>query len=104
VALAECCLSSAYGCHIDLNITTDDILSLLFGEGPSRIIVSIDAQREGEFQDYLNAHLAEHFSPIGRVTTADVLQIVLGDQTLIRVERSVLADHFNGLCEILHRL
>ncbi len=97
VALAECCLSSGLACQIDLNITTDDLICLLFGEAPSRIIVSIDRQREAEFQDYLSNNLNGHFHPIGFVTEDQDFIVSVAGQNILRVELAQMSEQFYSL-------
>jgi phosphoribosylformylglycinamidine synthase len=97
VALAECCLSSGLACQIDLNITTDDLVCLLFGEAPSRIIVSIDRQREEEFQTYLSDQLDGHFHPIGFVREDQDFVLSVGGQNIVRVELAQMKEQFYSL-------
>jgi phosphoribosylformylglycinamidine synthase len=97
VALAECCLSSGLACQIDLNITTDDLGCLLFGEAPSRIIVSIDRQREEEFQTYLSDNLDGHFHPIGFVTEDQDFVLSVAGQNIVRVELAQMKEQFYSL-------
>ena len=53
IALAECCILSAKGATIELekDLNRDD--NLLFAEGGSRIIFSIDKMKEKEWLNYL---------------------------------------------------
>ena len=53
IALAECCILSSKGAMITLNKDHDRDDNLLFGEGGSRIIFTIDKIKEKEWLDYL---------------------------------------------------
>lgn len=97
VTLAECCLSSGLGCLVDLNTNNDDLVCLLFGEAPSRIIVSIDPKREREFQDYLASNLAGHFSLLGMVRTDKDFIVSLGGQNILQMEIAQMAEQFYSL-------
>ncbi len=44
-----------------------------FGEGQSRIVVSIRPERQGSFQEFLDHHEYQHVCKLGRVTNGDVL-------------------------------
>ena len=56
IALAECCILSSKGASIkiDKDLNRDD--NLLFAEGGSRIIFSIDKTKEKEWLNYLKTN------------------------------------------------
>ncbi|MCS6959882.1 MAG: phosphoribosylformylglycinamidine synthase subunit PurL [Pseudanabaenaceae cyanobacterium SKYGB_i_bin29] len=91
VALAECCLTGSLGCTIDLSILPLSLssLSLLFGESPSRIIVSVSPDQEDELINHVQAHLAGHFYRLGTVAEHDrfVVQNLL-DVSLPQMQES----------------
>lgn len=97
VTLAECCLSSALSCTIDLSVISSgqSILSLLFGESPSRIVVSIAPDRELEFCRYLTETIGGHFYKIGLVTTEKNLIIRSNNKDLLVLPRSAMAKEYN---------
>jgi phosphoribosylformylglycinamidine synthase len=86
VALAECCVTGRgepVGCEVSLAATgrTDEVL---FGEGPSRVVVSVDAGRAREFE----ALMAESAIPwrwIG-TTGGPGLRIGIDGSTVIDVD------------------
>ena len=53
IALAECCILSSKGANIDLKQDHNRYDNLLFAEGGSRIIFSIDKYKEKEWFNYL---------------------------------------------------
>ena len=53
IALAECCILSQKGATIQLQKDHNRDDNLLFAEGGSRIIFSIDQTKEKEWHDYL---------------------------------------------------
>jgi phosphoribosylformylglycinamidine synthase len=85
VALAEACVTgkALLGCEVTLPAggRHDQVL---FGEGPSRIIVSVEAQRTREFE----ALMAESAIPwrwIG-TTGGDRMRVRVGTETVVNVE------------------
>jgi phosphoribosylformylglycinamidine synthase len=85
VALAEACVTgkTPVGCEVTLagGARLDQVL---FGEGPSRIVVSVDAERAREFE----ALMAESAIPwrwIG-TTGGDRLRLRVGAETVVTVE------------------
>ena len=83
VALAECCFSSNGRRHVgaEIELTSNDLSSrsMLFGETPSRIIISFDPERLERVRELAGDCPLE---VIGRVG-GDVLQIAVnGDQII----------------------
>jgi phosphoribosylformylglycinamidine synthase len=99
VTLAECCLSSALSCTINLSLITEEqsMLSLLFGESPSRIVVSVAPGGESEFCLYLREQLNDRFYKIGLVNESQDLVIYWQDQKLIETSRPQMAAEYNSL-------
>ena len=90
VALAESCITgpAPVGCEATLSATTRADLDL-FGEGPSRVVVGVEAARAREFE----ALMAESAIPwrwIGS-TGGDRLVIRVGTDTLVDVDAGQLA-------------
>ncbi len=86
VAVAECCFSSHRRAAIGarLSLTTDGIVSptcLLFGETPSRIVVTIAPDQMKEFEKMAAAY-GVPFQAIGRVGGSD-LQISIDGRLMI---------------------
>ncbi len=83
VAIAECCFSSlghqAIGAEIDLTSNRLSSESLLFGETPSRVVISFSAAKRGDVGQFLDDTA---FAVIGRVG-GDRLRIVRGADSLI---------------------
>jgi phosphoribosylformylglycinamidine (FGAM) synthase-like enzyme len=73
VAIAESCITSELAAQIEIplaeNQSTDSqaILKLLFGEGASRILVSVRPGDQLAWEAYLNQHLANNWQLLGRV-------------------------------------
>jgi phosphoribosylformylglycinamidine synthase len=83
VALAEACVTGTerVGCAVRLPITDRRADLTLFGEGPSRVVVTVDASRAAGFE----ALMAESAIPWGWIGTTggERLGITLGTETLI---------------------
>ncbi|MGF1576263.1 MAG: phosphoribosylformylglycinamidine synthase subunit PurL [Cyanophyceae cyanobacterium] len=72
IALAECCLSaqaggSKLGAEIQLPQSSTPLDQQLFGEGGSRIVVSVDPEHQQTWQDYLQQTLPGQWSRLGHV-------------------------------------
>ena len=100
VALAECCILSSKGATIELqkDFNRDD--NLLFGEGGSRIIFSIDKMKEKEWLDYLNKiqienHTNIYLKKIGYVSSEN-FKIKIQDKNICNIRVEELAEKFNN--------
>ncbi|MFK8184626.1 MAG: phosphoribosylformylglycinamidine synthase subunit PurL [Phormidesmis sp.] len=92
VAIAEACIGGNKGTEITLNSHSPRLDNLLFGEGGSRILVSVDPAHQAAWESYCQANLSEH-ARLGEVgTTGGSLVINSGGQTLIDVTVESLAD------------
>ena len=56
IALAECCILSSKGASIEIDKDINRVDNLLFAEGGSRIIFSIDQTKEKEWFNYLKTN------------------------------------------------
>jgi phosphoribosylformylglycinamidine synthase len=56
IALVECCLSGGMGAQIELPADDIRLDAVLFGETPSRVVVSCSPQRASRLQDLAKAH------------------------------------------------
>jgi phosphoribosylformylglycinamidine synthase len=95
IALAECCISGGLGAQIHLGLTSDQTQQrwdrLLFGEGGARIVVSIAAAAQTQWEAYLRAELPDHWQALGQVQ-GDSLQLVSAEgQPLIQARVADLA-------------
>ncbi len=100
IALAECCILSSKGATIELNkeINRDD--NLLFAEGGSRIIFSIDKMKEKEWLNYLkknkiNSKSSIYVKKIGYVSS-EILQIKIQDKNICNIRVEELTEKFNN--------
>ena len=100
IALAECCILSAKGAKIELHqeINRDD--NLLFAEGGSRIIFSIDKMKEKEWLNYLkknkiNSQSSIYVKKIGYVAS-ESLQIKIQDKNICNIRVEELTEKFNN--------
>ncbi len=80
VALAECCISGQLGAEITLNSSQNRLDKQLFGEGGSRIIVSVKPEFEMVWQEYLQQKLSKNWSKIGQVIEELCLKVIESDQ------------------------
>jgi phosphoribosylformylglycinamidine synthase len=83
VALAECCISGELGAKITLNAAQIRLDKVLFGEGGSRIIVSVKPELETVWHDYLQQELGKNWAKIGQVTEQSSLQILSFNQEML---------------------
>lgn len=88
VALAESCLGGKLGAQIYLEASQSQRLDeLLFGEGGTRIIVSVSPTQQDNWESYLQTNLAEAWQKLGTVGNPDTgLGVLTTDnQSLIQV-------------------
>ena len=84
VALAECCISGQLGAKIQLDRSAKRLDELLFGEAASRILVSVAPDRQQNWEQYLQEHLANNWEKIGSVTDKQGnLQIVTTNEDIL---------------------
>ena len=100
IALAECCILSSKGATIDLdkNLKRED--NILFAEGGSRIVFSIDKMKEKEWLTYLKKiqqtfHSSVFIKKIGYVST-DTLKIQIQDKNICNIRVEELTEKFNN--------
>ncbi len=96
VAIAESCITSKLSAHINLqNALT--IENLLFGEGASRIVVSLSESDRPAWEEYLQLELIDNYWELGIVKSAeDNLEIAVNDRVLISLPLSELAHPYNN--------
>ncbi len=100
VALSECCILSSKGATIELedkNIRED---SLLFSEGGSRIIFSLNKKEELKFLDFVNLknkdfHQNIYIKKIGTVSK-EKLKIIVEGKELCNIRVDQLTKKFNN--------
>jgi len=73
VALAECCISGGLGAQIELSATQLRLDLLLFGEGTSRIIVSLKSDFQEGWESFLNEEIKGNWQYLGRVGTKNLI-------------------------------
>ena len=100
VALSECCILSSKGANIQLEDKNDRIDSLLFSEGGSRIIFSLNKKEEQNFLNFLEIKSKDfgrnvYVKKIGFVSEHN-LDITLQDQTLCNLRVDELTEKFNN--------
>ena len=100
VALSECCILSSMGATIDLQGTTIRKDSLLFSEGGSRIIFSLNKKQESKFLDFVNLkskdfHQNIYVKKIGFVSK-ETLSISLEGKELCNLRVDQLTKKFNN--------
>jgi phosphoribosylformylglycinamidine synthase subunit PurL len=97
VAIAESCISSNLTAHLSLDaIPGLHPHNILFGEGPSRVVVSVSAEHRDRWEEYLQAHLAGLWRSIGHVTeeNADLVIAIAGSDTSINLSLDQLKDTY----------
>jgi len=100
IALAECCILSKKGAIIELKKDHNRDDNLLFAEGGSRIIFSIDKIKENEWLNYLkeikiNSHSSVYAKKIGYVSD-ETLKIKIQDKNICDIRVEELTEKFNN--------
>ena len=100
LALAECCILSEKGATIELQKDHNRYDNLLFAEGGSRIIFSIDKEKEKEWLDYLkkiqmNFQSTVYIKRIGFVSD-ETLKINVQDKNICDLRVEELTEKFNN--------
>ncbi len=104
VALSEACISGKLGADIYLELSSQAALrwdNLLFGEGGSRILVSVAQERTEIWESYLKEQLGEFWQKIGQVGNADdPLRVITADnQSSIDVSMTDVSDRYLNAIE-----
>ena len=100
IALAECCILSKKGATIDLSKDSNRIDNLLFAEGGSRIIFSINKIKQNEWLNYLkqyqiNFPSSVYVKKIGHVSR-ETLNIKIQDKNICNIRVEELSEKFNN--------
>jgi phosphoribosylformylglycinamidine synthase subunit PurL len=97
VAIAESCISGNLTAQIKLANTEDiHLTQLLFGEGASRIVVSVKESDRNAWETYLTSQLSNNWQYIGIVSdAARDLEIIVGGEKAISVSLSQITKNFN---------
>jgi len=100
IALSECCILSAKGATIELQKDDNRDDNLLFAEGGSRIIFSIDKMKEKEWLNYLKKiqkdfNSSVYVKKIGYVSS-ETLKIKIQDKKICNVRVEELTEKFNN--------
>ncbi|HEY9849374.1 MAG TPA: phosphoribosylformylglycinamidine synthase subunit PurL [Leptolyngbyaceae cyanobacterium] len=104
VALSEACISGKLGAQIYLELNSEAALrwdNLLFGEGGSRILVSVAQERTEIWESYLKEQLGDFWQKIGQVGNADdLLRVITADnQSSIDVSMTDVCDRYLNAIE-----
>ncbi|KGF89439.1 MULTISPECIES: phosphoribosylformylglycinamidine synthase subunit PurL [Prochlorococcus] len=100
IAIAECCILSSKGATIELKNHNNRNDNLLFAEGGSRIVFSIDKMKEKEWLNYLkkiplNFQSSVYVKKIGYVS-GDSLKIKIEDKNICNIRVEELTEKFNN--------
>ena len=88
VTLAESCLGNNLGATITLPPLPTQLRwdEYLFGEAASRIVASVKAQNQANWESYLQENLPQHWCLLGKVSTTENLAVLSSDSdTLVQV-------------------
>ena len=99
VTLAECCVTSSKGATIELDSKNIRADNLLFSEGGSRIVFSINKKQESKFLNFIKQKSTKfsqniYLKKIGFVSKEN-LNISLNDRVLCNIRVDVLTEKFN---------
>ena len=100
IALAECCILSNKGATIDFYKDFSRYDNLLFAEGGSRIIFSINKLKEKEWLNYLkkikiNSPTSVYIKKLGYVSR-ETLNIKIKQTNICNISVEELTDKFNN--------
>ncbi len=97
VAIAESCISGKLTAQIQLaNSEEYNFTQLLFGEGASRIVVSVKDSDRTAWESFLSNHLANNWQYIGKVSDEKSdLEIMVRDEQAIALSLSQITKNFN---------
>jgi phosphoribosylformylglycinamidine synthase len=100
IALAEACILSGKGAMIELQQEFNRDDNLLFAEGGSRIIFSIDKMKEKEWINYLNKNSINfpssvYVKKIGYVSS-ETLNIKIKEKNICNIRVEELTEKFNN--------
>jgi len=100
IALAECCILSSKGATIELEKDNNRDDNILFAEGGSRIVFSIDPSREKELLNYIkknqiNSQSTVYVKKIGYVF-GENLKIKIQDNNICNIPVEELTEKFNN--------
>ncbi|WP_288262976.1 phosphoribosylformylglycinamidine synthase subunit PurL [uncultured Prochlorococcus sp.] len=100
VTLAECCILSSKGAMINLEKDINRFDNLLFAEGGSRIIFTIDNTKEKDWLNYLkkflkNSHSSIYVKKIGYVF-GETLNMKIQDKNICNIRVEELTKKFNN--------
>ena len=100
IALAECCILSSKGALIEIDKDLNREDNLLFAEGGSRIIFSIDKMQEKEWFNYLqtnqiSSQSSVYVKKIGYVL-GETLNIKIQEKNICNIKVEELSEKFNN--------
>ncbi len=100
IALAECCILSSKGASIKIDKDLNREDNLLFAEGGSRIIFSINKIKEKEWLNYLrinqlNFQSSIYIKKIGYVSS-ETLKIKIQEKKICNIRVEELTEKFNN--------
>ena len=97
VALAECCISGSLGAKIQLGASEKRLDLQLFGEGTTRIIVSISPLAVEGWESFLNEEIKGNWQYLGTVG-GDKLTITSQDTPIVQININQLSKTWsNGI-------
>jgi len=100
IALAECCILSSKGANVELQKDFNREDNLLFAEGGSRIIFSIDKTKEKDWLNYLrkiqiNSQSSVYLKKIGYVSS-ETFKMNIQDKNICNIKVEELTEKFNN--------
>jgi phosphoribosylformylglycinamidine synthase subunit PurL len=94
VALAESCIGAELGAEITLESGNKRVEELLFGEGASRIIISVQPDKANIWEAYLGENLGNNWQKLGTVSRGN-LQITIKREKTIDLEIEAMKEEWN---------
>ena len=87
VALAESCIASNLGINVTLSIGSARLERVLFAEGGSRVIVSVNAARLPAWEQLMGFNPALCVTPLGSVTAQ--ARLVIRSESAVQLDLEV---------------
>jgi phosphoribosylformylglycinamidine synthase len=87
VALAESCIASDLGINVTLTTGSARLDRVLFAEGGSRVIVSVNAACLPAWEQLIGSHASLAVTPLGSVTTE--ARLVIRSESAVQLDLEV---------------
>ncbi len=99
IALAECCISSDFGANCEIPNSNHRLDRLLFGEGGSRILITVSNDKLSEWEKFIEDNLRQVndylINKIGSVQSQQELVIKQNGKVIVNLQADKMKSTFN---------